>query len=212
MEILASCSLEESEKYVGKLLIDSEDGSKPDKVSLNLVIEDGNTSILSNLNPNVKCITYKGDVDLSSIEIPKGRVFREFSLDEEIIEQEGVTPLVRVPDGYSDMRTLLNICTLHPSVRIIGGNLLNIDGVRIGRYSIGKDKGSPVYCGLYDQFLEVPLSDLGNIQEVVKKARKKLNNSNSDSSKTSKPKKTTVKKNVLATSFNTLFSGAEEEF
>ena len=44
MEILASCSYEESSKFDGKLMIEGEDGSKPDKVSLNVVVENGNLS------------------------------------------------------------------------------------------------------------------------------------------------------------------------
>lgn len=212
MEILANCSPDESEKFEGKLLIDNDDGSKPDKVYLNLVIENGDLDILNSLNSNIKCVTYKGDVDFSGVDVPDAKVFREFALGEDIVEQEGITSLLRVPDGYSDMRTLLGICNKYPSVRVIGGNLLNIDGVRIGRYPNGKDKGSPVYNGIYDQFLEVPLSELGNIQEVVKKARKKLDSSGTEKkAKIAKSKKTTPKKNDIAKSFSTLFSGIEEE-
>lgn len=212
MEILANCTLEESTKYEGKLLIENEDGGKPDKVFLNIVVEDGNTSILENLNSNIKCITYKGDVDFSDVDIPKDKVFKEVPFDGEIEEIEGVTTLVRVPEGYSDMRVLQGICEKYPSVRVIGGNLLNIEGVRIGRYSLGKDKGSPVYNGIYDQFLELPLSELGNLKDVVKKARKKLNSSNIEKkSKVAKDKKPAPKKNDIAKSFSSLFNNIEEE-
>lgn len=209
MEILASCSYDESMQYNGKLVLENEEG-KSDKVSLNIVVKDGDISILENLKPSVKCVTYLGDVDFSNAKIPQNRVFREFTLGDEIVEFEGVTPLVRVPDNYSDMRTLLNICNKYSSVRIIGGNLLNIEGVRIGRYDLGKDKGSPVYSGVYDQFLELPLIEIGNLKDVVKKARKKLDNSDfAKNSRSGEKKKCSSKKSDIVNSFSTLFSSVE---
>ena len=213
MEILASCTLEESTKFEGKLLIEGEEGAKPDKVFLNVVVEDGNLSILNNLNSNIKCVTYRGDVDFSEVEIPSNKVFVEVDYPtEEIPHIDGVTTLVRLPDGFSDMRTVFNLCMDNPHIRVIGGNLLNIEGVRIGRYDSGKDKGSVVYNGVYDQFLEAPLSELGNLKDVVKKARKRLESSNGEKRvKSSKEKKATPKRNNIAKSFSSLFSNTEEE-
>lgn len=213
MEILATCTVEESLKYKGGLKIENE-GGKPDKVSLNIVVTDGDTSILKDINSNVKCITYKGNVDFEGCDIPKGKVFKEVSYSDnmKIDETEGVTTLVRVEKGYSNMRALYDLCKRYSFVRVIGGNLLNIDGVRIGRYDTGKDKGLPVYCDIYDQFLEIPLSEIGNLSEVVKKARKKLNSDASEKkSKSPKEKKTPAKKNDIAKSFTSLFSGVEAE-
>ena len=211
MEILASCSYEESLKFDGKLQIPSEGVSRPDRVNLNVVVENGDTSILTKLPVNVKCVTYKGSVDLSDIE--DKRVFREIGIDDDI-PLEGNSPiLVRVDDDFSDMRKALEICQKDERVRIIGGNLLQIEGVRIGRYDTGKDKGSIVYKGIYDQFLEVPLAEIGNLQEVVRKARNRLDSVTTEKkAKSLKTEKTPSKKSELGKSFNSLFSGDEEEF
>lgn len=216
MEILASCSIEESSRYDGsKLMIDREDGGKPDKVVLNIVVNEGDTSVLQRVNSNVKCVTFTSlDIDFSTVDLSEVKfdVFQEFNLGDTIVEQGGVTPLLRVPDGYSDMRNIWNICNNYPTLRVIGGNLLQIDGVRIGRYSAGKEKGSPVYNGIYDQFLEIPLIEIGNLHEVVKKARKKLETSSSEKkTKTPKEKKPAVKRNDVSKAFSSLFGDIEEE-
>lgn len=214
MEILASCSYEESKNYNGKLLIENEEGEKPDKVSLNVVIEDGNTAVLNNINTNVKCVTFKGNVDLSGISIQKGRVFKEYDIEDvlsncNITDTDDIVNLIRVPNDFCNMRILKELCEKHSSVRIIGGKLLNIEGVRIGRYDVGKDKGSPVYEGVYDTFLEVPLSNINNIKDIVKKARKKLS---SESSKTENSSKRIVtKKSNMSKAFNSLFGDIQEE-
>lgn len=220
MEILASCSYEESIKFDGKLVVEGEEGSKPDKVSLNIVIENGGTSILSTIKPCVKCITLHSGVEIGSEVIDcKTDIFVEVPLEEalqngiEEYKQDGITILIRTSEGYSDMRVLKGLCEKYENVRVIGGNFLNIDGVRIGRYDIGKDKGSSVYNGIYDQFLEIPLSEIGNLKDVVKKARKKLNSpSDSKQGSSAKVKKVVSKKSDISKSFSTLFSGVSEEF
>ena len=220
MEILASCSYDESLNYDGRLIIENEEGEKPDKVSLNVVVGVDETIDLSALKPSVKSVTFLGSVDLSNVSSEKVKIFNEFSLDEfyalnepEDVKYDGVTTLVRLPDGYCDMKKLYCLNNCFPFIRFIGGNLLNIDKVNIGRYEQGKEKSSPVYNGIYDQFLEMPLSEIGNLKDIVKKARKKLNNKSSEGkSKTPKEKKTSAKKTELSKSFNSLFSDAEEEF
>ena len=78
---------------------------------------------------------------------------------------------------------------------------------------LGKDKGSPVYNGIYDQFLEVDLKDLGNISEKVRKARKKISSTEGSKKSTgSKKQKVVVKKNNISKSFTTLFGSEEEDF
>ena len=214
MEILASCSYEESTAYDGKLLVG--DSDKPDKLSLNIVSNDGNTSILSKLPLSVRCVTYIGDVNFEGISIPKNKVFVEYTqetLPEVINLPEDVVPLLRVDNSFSDMRVLKKLCEKHSSLRIIGGNLLNIEGVRIGRYSNGKDKGSPLYNGIYDTFLEVNLSDLNNIKNIVKKVKRRSDPESSvKSAKNAKSKKAVTKKSDIAKSFSSLFSGGEEDF
>jgi hypothetical protein len=216
MEILASCSVEESLQYKGKLQIESEDG-KVDKVVLNIVVDNGDTSILKNLNSNIKCVTFKNisKEDLKDVDIPEGRVFNEVEYESHMLVPriDNVTTLIRLPDRYSDMREAKSLCSRGENTRVIGGNLLNIEGVKIGRYDSGKDKGSPVYNGIYDQFLEVDLKDLGNISEKVKKARKKLSSpEGSKKSTSSKKVKVVAKKNNISKSFTTLFGSEEEDF
>lgn len=216
MEILASCSVEESLQYKGKLQIESEDG-KVDKVVLNIVVDDGDTSILKNLNPNIKCVTFKNisEEDLKGIDIPEGKVFNEVEYEPHMLVPriDNVTTLIRLPYGYSDMREAKSLCNRGENTRVIGGNLLNIEGVKIGRYDSGKDKGSPVYNGIYDQFLEVDLKDLGNISEKVRKARKKISSAEGSKKSTgSKKQKVVAKKNNISKSFTTLFGSEEEDF
>ena len=68
---------------------------------------------------------------------------------------------------------------------------------------------------MYDTFLEVPLSEIDNLQEVVKKARKRLEG-NEEGKKRKNGKsgdvssKPTVKK-VVNKAFNSLFGDFEEE-
>lgn len=213
MDILASCTYEESVNFNGKLVVLSEDGTQ-DKVSLNIVVDNGNTAILQNLKPSVRCITYVDNYDIGNVDMPDGLVFMEYSLgniESEYRDIPNVTPILRVPDGYSNMRELHGFCEKYPRLRIIGGNLLAIEGVRIGRYEKGKNKGSPVFNGVYDIFLEAPLSGLENISEIVKKARKRISEMGSDSSKASKQKKSVVRVSNISKSFESLFSDLEEE-
>lgn len=225
MDFLASCSVEESQQYSGKLVIPAEDGGKPGKVFLNILCEDGDKSLLKLIGGNVKCITYRGEMigfDEESFEDVPAGVFHEvmmenFSVDD-TPQYTGVTTLLRVPDNYCDMRHLYNICSKRSDVRIIGGNLLGVDGVRVGRFDSGKDKIYPVFNGVYDSFIEVGLSELGDVTELVKKAKKKMKAS-SDESKPRKKKEKSAestpkkKQNKIATSFSCLFSESDvEEF
>lgn len=221
MEILASCTLDESLKHGGKLLIER-DGSKPDKVSLNVVVDDGDVSVLDKVGKNVKCVTFFNEIpNIEGTDLEgKPDVFVEVGIDgisdsSDIPTFEGVTTLLRVESTKPNLRELKGYCDSVEGLRVIGGNLLQIDGLRIGRYEQGKDKGSPVYKDVYDTFLEVPLSEIDNLQEVVKKARKRLegneegkkrkNGKSGDAS--SKP---TVKK-VVNKAFTSLFGDFEEE-
>lgn len=224
MELLASCTVEESQKYTGKLVVPSEDGGKPDKVLLNLVIENGDKSDIKRIGGNVKCVTFLGDTvsgfEEESFEDPVNGVFHEVPYADFDVERtpkyHGVVTLVRVPDDYSDMRSLVNICSKRSDVRVIGGNLLAVEGVRVGRYDAGKEKMSPVFNGVYDSFLEVPLADIGSVTELVRKAKKKLD-VDSDGKKNRKPKQksgepsTKKKVNIFSKSLVDLFDQTEEE-
>ena len=225
MQLLASCSLEESKKFNGKLVLPNEDKSKPDKVFLNIVVnEDSDASeVFQSLSGNEKCITFPKENPATFCPTSlQGRVFNECNLDDlnngyQVGKVEGITTLVKLPEGYSDMRNLRVLCDMYPSIRFIGGKLLGVDGVRIGRFEEGKDKMTPVFDGIYDTFVEVNLSDLDGIQEIVRKTRKRAEGMMADSKHkrvkgksggSSKPKKTPKR---LET-FSKLFSSEEEEF
>lgn len=211
MEILASCTLEESKKYAGKLVVQDEN-EKPVKVSLNIV-SDGSIES-KDLGPNVKTVTFIGDDWQLASRKDGVSYFHEVPLGKEPKLVEGIIPLIRVPDGYSNMMELSDVCNKIPNSRLIGGNLLAVEGVRIGRFDDEK-KLYPVYNGIYDNFIESNLSEIGNLTEVMKKARKKLGSSDakkkgkSTTKAASKPKKSSM----VAKSFTSLFSDSDgEEF
>jgi len=224
MQLLASCNLEECKGFNGKLVLPNEDNSKPDKVFLNVVRtkEDGsNLEFFAELPDSVKCVTFLKPVS----KIPdkwKGNVFNELTLEEakssELPNIEGITNLVKLPKDFSDMREVKELSE-KLNVRFIGGNLLGIEGIKIGRYDTGKEKMSCVFKDMYDTFVEVDLNNLDGITEIVKKTRKKaeglgkIKEKKAKKTKSGKPKEPRVPKvSKRSVAFNNLFSEAEEEF
>lgn len=230
MKILASCDIDKAMGFNGKLVLPNEDEKKPDKVMLNIVVDGccgySNEEIFrkaSDLGKDiVQCITFKVEEGRFASYVPtewEGKIFNEYSAgyydDPNVPVCDKATSLLRLPDGYSNMRVLYDMSKKYPNVRYIGGHLLGIEGIRIGRFDNGKDKMSPVFKDMYDAFVEVDLDDLNGLQEIVKKTRKKAEKMFSDGTKrkprVGKPKVKKVSKRVEA--FNSLFAGdAEEEF
>lgn len=218
MEILASCTYNESLMYDGKLFSEDEEFNT-DKVSLNVVI-DGTEGTISGFNSNVRCLTFIKDVNYSHYRFNRDRMFRlyEYYGDGSLVDFVGslnlstsITNVIKLPKTYSNMRDVKTVC-INYGVRVIGGNILMLDGVNIGRYNTGKDGGTILYNELYDQFLELPLSEIQNLKEVIKRCKKKLEDKDSSSSsKNAKEKKNISKKVDISKSFSTLFSGVEEE-
>lgn len=231
MRILASCDIDRAIGFNGKLVLPNEDEKKPDKVMLNIVVGGccgySNEEVFqkaSNLGKDiVQCITFKVEegrfASYASTEW-EGKIFNEYSAgyydDPNVPVCDKVTSLLRLPEGYSNMRVLYDMSKKYPNVRYIGGHLLGIEGIRIGRFDTGKDKMSPVFKDMYDSFVEVDLDDLNGIQEIVKKTRKKaegleagvkkprVKRSGSKAKAEKKPPKRLV-------AFNSLFSGDEED-
>lgn len=230
MKILASCDIDKAMGFNGKLVLPNEDEKKPDKVMLNIVVDGccgySNEEVFrkaSDLGKDiVQCITFKVEEGRFASYVPtewEGKIFNEYSAgyydDPNVPVCDKATSLLRLPDGYSNMRVLYDMSKKYPNVRYIGGHLLGIEGIRIGRFDTGKDKMSPVFKDMYDAFVEVDLDDLNGLQEIVKKTRKKAEKMFSDGTKrkprVGKPKVKKVSKRVEA--FNSLFAGdAEEEF
>lgn len=230
MKILASCDIDKAMGFNGKLVLPNEDEKKPDKVMLNIVVDGycgySNEEIFrkaSDLGKDiVQCITFKVEEGRFASYVPtewEGKIFNEYSAgyydDPNVPVCDKATSLLRLPEGYSNMRVLYDMSKKYPNVRYIGGHLLGIEGIRIGRFDTGKDKMSSVFKDMYDAFVEVDLDDLNGLQEIVKKTRKKAEKMFSDGTKrkprVGKPKVKKVSKRVEA--FNSLFAGdAEEEF
>lgn len=214
MEILASCTLEESKKYSGKLVIPCEDKKSPDKVSINIVVDDGDTSVFKELSGTEKCVTFINEPTTFCPTELAGSVFNEYSLDDvangRVQDIEGVVSLVRLEDDFKDMRVLLKYSKKYPFIRFIGGYLLGVEGINIGRYDKGKDKMSPVFSEMYDTFIEVALKNLDGIQEVIKRNKKKVSSMSNGTTKTKKPKVKKESKRKVA--FGNLFGEAGEAF
>lgn len=204
MNVLASCSYEESKNYNGKLTVPSDSG-KPSKVFLNIVCSTEEVpTVFNECNGSVKCITVTEPCSVP--EKWKGRVFIETGLDSLDGGEFGeCVPLVRLPDGYNNMLELYNVSTKHPGVRFIGGNLLAIGGVLIGRFDEGKEGASPVYNGVYDTFIECGLSELDSISCV-----KGTDKQPKVKSPTQEKRKSPAVKKVKVIS--TMFGDSEESF
>ena len=218
MKIIARCSLEEAKKYNGKLIIPTEEGKKPINVGLNLEVT--GAELKEAMGMVSEFITVNGEHP--EVEIPekmRGKVFRKVTLaecEEEITCPEGVVPLLEVRDGYADMRTLISACEKNKNLRVIGGKLLGIEGINIGRFDI-EDRNKKLgiyYDGMYDLFKEVELSDLDNLTEIVKKSVEKLKKTTDDTEKKSKnrkPKKAgSGSKQRRKEAMGTLFATVEE--
>lgn len=225
MQLLASCSLDEACSFNGKLVIPCEGGEKVDKVLLNVCVKDeDHTEVFERVNKSfVKCITFSSENPVRSVPSEyKGMVFNECSFGELLdgtvsVGVEGAVTLVRLPSefpsGELNMRSVYEASVKYPDVRFIGGKLLALEGVSIGRYDNGKSS-SCVYDGVYDSFIEANLHDLDNITELVRKS-KKVSDSSLKVKKAKKgsfaPKKKSVaSKRVEAIS--RLFSNKEVDF
>lgn len=204
--ILASCSCEESKKYKNKLVVVSEDNKKPEEVILNIVTDTPDEVLFKGIG-KAKCVTTRVRPSICPKEL-WGNVFHEVPLSEfnGIDEVDGVICLVRLPDGFSDMREAYNLCLSNgdyedvtSKVRLIGGNLLEIPGVSIGRYDDGKEKMASVFNGVYDFFTEAQLSDI-DVREVMSKVRS-VGNKSSEKSTIKKPSVKSKKKETFAKFF-----------
>lgn len=219
MLFLARCSEDEVRGIKGKLIIPSEEGKKDDRVLINLVVPNGDVGVFDRLTGKEYCVTFENTViDAIPNGLPEamnGRVFNKVSYDVFSKDPSGysdsVPLLVELPSDFTDMRVLYDYCMNYPQVRFIGGKLLGIKGLRIGRSDEGKDNMSSVYEGMYDGFVETSLSDLSNIREIVKRVKTKvIEGSDKKVSKAKKEK--VVKPNKKVESFKKLFTEEEVDF
>ena len=109
-----------------------------------------------------------------------------------------------LPEGYCDMREVYNLSIKYPRLRFTGGNLLEIPGIKIGRYDKGKEKMSAVFNGVYDMFTEVELADI-EVQRVLSKAKSRSSSSGSS-------KKSVATKSKKTETFSKFFGGEGDSF
>lgn len=219
--ILATCSLDEARNFNGRLV------SGGEKVMLNLKasVADMESACKELVGNNqVYCVTLDGWNNEVLPEVPeskKGRVFITSSLEGVREIPSGYTQYLVLPKGYSDMRKVYDVCMKYPNVRVSGGNLLEIPGVRIGRTDDGKDKMSSSFNGIYDAFLEIDLKDLDNLEVIKSRLSKRdLDDiSGSDIEKEKHQKSNSGSKNSgskvvksIGSAFGSLFSGEEVDF
>lgn len=213
MKIVAGCMAEEASSVNGSLSVPCENKKSPDRVVLNLKIGEGDS--VGSLPSIVEYITVKGIYRGSIPGSCKAEVFNSLTLEEykKLEGYSSVYPLlVYLPDGFCDMLYLKRECEKNSFVRFTGGNLLAVEGVRIGRTDKGKEKLSPVFSGVYDYFMETELSELSNIVEKVRKNRKKLEGAEEkEKVKKSKSSKK-VNQSGKKKSFARLFGEESEDF
>ena len=216
MKILVSCSVPEfNELYNEKKLLNIGDDIIYYNVEASSLMDVDSIKSLS--KDRIMCTTAL-DVDI------EGCTFREISL-EEAREMPSVpnNTLCRLPSGFSDMREVSNLSRRLPGIRFIGGNLLELPDIKIGRYDEGKDKLSAVFKGFYDTFLEIRSADVDRVEDIkeglsptvlqdlegikIKSGKKRVVN-RSIGEKKEKPKK--VK--AVVQSFGSLFGDEDVDF
>lgn len=206
--ILASCSYEEAKKYNCKLVLVSEEESKkkPEEVVLNIVTDNPNEVFVGGKGV-ARCVTTTVSPNFCPNEL-KDNIFRLYNLGDNLEEAEneieGVVPMLVLPEGYCDMREVYNLSIKYPRLRFTGGNLLEIPGIKIGRYDKGKEKMSAVFNGVYDMFTEVELADI-EVQRVLSKAKSRSSSSGSS-------KKSVATKSKKTETFSKFFGGEGDSF
>lgn len=135
---------------------------------------------------------------------------------------EPVTILVDVSnDSNRDLRKYVELCNLSTRVRIIGGSLLKVQGLRVGLAEPGTLKGTaektenvvfPYDNGGYDNFQVVKLADLGELEETANKApaRKRVVRSLDDITKASRKKAEPKPKKLSKSAIKSSFLDTEE--
>ena len=205
--VVAECSLEKARECSGKLL------SGDEKVLLNIVVtkvED----IISAFNyknevKNVKYVTVRNiknfselpslvGADISSEE-GSGVFFEskygDLSADTlRDITDRGYTCLVRTSGNHTELETptlrdIYNLCSEVRNLRVIGGTLVELPGIRIGLSDAGRDKLGGIYKDTYDNFLCVDIADLDNLEVIKSKFSKKASSSEPNAPKPPKPPK-----------------------
>ena len=226
LEILASCSLKAASKFNGKLVLPNEDSKRPDKVFLNIEYSESDGSVadffakVGILESSFKCVSF--NVDISDEDIPEefsGKVFLYKDItscfDSELPLGRKFTYLVKLPGDFPDkdlykfsLRDLVDLCNKYPNIRFVGGNLLKIRGLNIGRFPEGRKDSMYIFNDIYDSFVEVNLEDIDGLKEIVKKVRVKADGTKPRLSKSSKSNSGSKTKRVVA--FKTMFGDDEE--
>lgn len=210
--ILATCRLEEYRTLDGRVTCEGERVLFDLEFTVSEFLE--NRSVLD--DTGVWCVTVVGWDGIEKLpdlvsEKWKDRVYvsgRLGDVERSVNLPSGYIFYVKLENGYSNMKELYDVCKKYPNVRVTGGKLLLIDGVRVGRTDEGKDKLNVYMEESYDNFLEVKYSELTDVT-VIRSKLKKYDNQSSE--KKQKPKSTS-KPSVIAGSFSSLFGGEDVDF
>lgn len=215
--ILASCSVDRAvEKCDASLSVGNE------KVFLDVEVTEENLNralTLLSKSKSVKTVTIEGGYTGGKlgIEIPSGKAIFAVSDYPEVYDvgQMGIKALVRLESNFCDMKALYDMAVKYPNTEIhfMGGKLLEIPGIHIGRFDEGKEKMSSYFHEVYDSFLEIPFDELQDVEVIRSKLSKKtlalLNGEDADSEPKARKAKAVPK---LREAFSSLFGEESVEF
>lgn len=215
--ILASCSVDKAiEKCDASLSVGNE------KVFLDVeVVEENLNRALTLLlkSKSVKTVTIEGGYSGGKlgVEIPAGKAVFAVSDYPEVYDvgSLGIKALVQLDSNFCNMKELYDLTKKYPNTEIhfVGGKLLEIPGIHIGRFDEGKEKMSSYFDEVYDAFLEIPLDELKDVEVIRSKLSKKtlalLNGEDVDSEPKARKAKAVPK---LREAFSSLFGEESVEF
>lgn len=150
MSVLVKSNLEVVSKYDGKG-VTTKVGSKKHQVYFKLYCDDSDIEECISLyrrNTNIILLDYQGtlqalkDADLNGIYITKSYTFgnnvNAYDIRSVVSElPENVVGVIKLPEDFSDMKFIIDMCEEYPNIRFTGGIFFAFDEARIGY--IGKD-------------------------------------------------------------------------
>ena len=150
MSVIVKTDLKKYEQYANANVKADIDG-KGHKVLFEIVCDEVTVRecvSAAKQNSNILFVNYQGDItDTSYLNLNKlvtsgANVCKcccyGCNIDESDVERalqevpDGVSPVIELPDEYSNLEFIWRMCKKYPRVRFIGGDLLGVDGVRLG--------------------------------------------------------------------------------
>lgn len=183
MTYLASCSLEEARKYKGIRLAKAYEKTNSktgevtratERVLLNVVTDDIQSALEDGIG-SADMVTF---TEWPGYTLPSALHGKAYYLttpeDKHLTEEvQGLTLLVEVT-GTPNLRDLVTLCATNSTIRITGGNLLAVPGLRIGRLEDDEPRKGVkrlVFKEGYDTFTETTLESLLPLDEIVPRVK-----------------------------------------